>query len=275
MGPTLGKLPEHLRAFGVTPEEIAPVFLTHIHPDHSNGLVDDTGRAVFPNAELILHEAEARFWLDREQASGETERIRRNIAKAAVATAPYRSRHAPCKPSREETMRGARADGPSSDFWRNPFYLRAKGRQTRCLAPRIGLGRRDIPRCSALRSRSIPVLCYCTDCQKASGSGFIPFMGFASSAVRFSGRTQQYTTKAANGRDAVRNSCPVCGSLVFGGVVGKDSSFTIYAGTLDDPSSFHPTAAIFTRSRAAWAVIPPGLTIYDAMAQGPDRRGWS
>jgi glyoxylase-like metal-dependent hydrolase (beta-lactamase superfamily II) len=92
MGPTLGKLPEHLGAFGVAPEEIAAVFLTHIHPDHSNGLVDDAGRAVFANAELILHEAEARFWLDRDEASGETERIRRNIAKAAVATAPYRSR---------------------------------------------------------------------------------------------------------------------------------------------------------------------------------------
>jgi glyoxylase-like metal-dependent hydrolase (beta-lactamase superfamily II) len=92
MGPTLGKLPEHLRAFGVAPEEIAAVFLTHIHPDHSNGLVDDAGRAVFANAELILHEAEARFWLDREEASGESDRIRRNIAKAAVATAPYRSR---------------------------------------------------------------------------------------------------------------------------------------------------------------------------------------
>jgi hypothetical protein len=108
-------------------------------------------------------------------------------------------------------------------------------------------------------------LCYCTDCQKASGSGFIPFMGFASSAVRFNGRTLQYTTKAANGGDAVRNSCPVCGSLVFGGVVGKDSSFTIYAGTLDDSSSFHPTAVIFARSRPAWAVIPPRLAIYDAM----------
>jgi glyoxylase-like metal-dependent hydrolase (beta-lactamase superfamily II) len=92
MGPTLGRLPEHLRAFGVAPEEIAAVFLTHIHPDHSNGLVDDAGRAVFANAELILHEAEARFWLDRDEASGESERIRRNIAKAAVATAPYRSR---------------------------------------------------------------------------------------------------------------------------------------------------------------------------------------
>jgi hypothetical protein len=94
-------------------------------------------------------------------------------------------------------------------------------------------------------------LCYCTDCQKASGSGFIPFMGFVSSAVRFNGRTLQYTTKAANGGDAVSNSSPVCGSLVFGGVVGKDSSFTIYAGTLDDSSSFHPTAA----KGSAWDLV--------------------
>ena len=34
-------------------------------------------------------------------------------------------------------------------------------------------------------------LCYCTDCQKASGSAFIPFMGFASSAVRFNGRARR------------------------------------------------------------------------------------
>jgi len=108
-------------------------------------------------------------------------------------------------------------------------------------------------------------LCYCVDCQKASGSAFIPFMGFTSSAVRVSGPARQFTTKAARGGDAVRNFCPVCGSLVFGGEVGKDDSFTIYAGTLDDPSAFQPKIAIFTRSRRAWAVIPPDLTIFDAM----------
>src|ERR1700759_4806702 len=27
--------------------------------------------------------------------------------------------------------------------------------------------------------------CYCADCRKASGSGFIPFMGFPAHAVRF------------------------------------------------------------------------------------------
>lgn len=114
--------------------------------------------------------------------------------------------------------------------------------------------------------------CYCTDCQKASGSGFIPFIGFARGAVRFRGQTRQYVSKAANGADAVRNSCPVCSSLVFGGEVDKSDSFTIYAGSLDDPSAFHPTVAIFARSRPHWAVIPQGLKVFDAL---PTRDGAS
>jgi glyoxylase-like metal-dependent hydrolase (beta-lactamase superfamily II) len=92
MGPTLGGVPQNLRALGVAPERIETIFLTHLHPDHSNGLVDDAGNAIYPNAEVVLHETEAAFWLDRDEASGATERIRRNIAKTAVTTAPYRSR---------------------------------------------------------------------------------------------------------------------------------------------------------------------------------------
>ncbi len=124
--------------------------------------------------------------------------------------------------------------------------------------------------CGALRyeAKGEPILsghCYCADCRKASGSGFIPFMGFPSSAVRFSGQTRIFTSKAASGGDAVRNFCPICGSLVFGGEVGKDDSHTIYAGSLDDPSSFRPTIAIFTRNRPIWAVIPPDLTMFEAL----------
>ena len=107
--------------------------------------------------------------------------------------------------------------------------------------------------------------CYCADCRKASGSAFVPFMGFPGTAVRFSGQTRMFASKAASGADAVRNSCPVCGSLVFGGVIGKDDEFTIYAGSLDDPSSFLPTIAIFTRNRPTWAVIPPDLRMFEAL----------
>ncbi|HEY0421065.1 MAG TPA: GFA family protein, partial [Acetobacteraceae bacterium] len=105
--------------------------------------------------------------------------------------------------------------------------------------------------------------CYCADCRKASGSGFIPFMGFSSSAVRFSGETRKFVSKSARGGNAVRNSCPACSSLVFGGEVGKDDSLTIYAGSLDDPSSFRPRIAIFARNRPSRAVIPPELQVFD------------
>jgi hypothetical protein len=107
--------------------------------------------------------------------------------------------------------------------------------------------------------------CYCADCRKASGSGFIPFMGFHSSQLRFIGESRQFSSKAASGRDAVRNFCKICGSLVFGGVIGVSNAFTIYAGSLDDPSTFKPKIAIFTRGRPEWAVIPPELTQYEAL----------
>jgi glyoxylase-like metal-dependent hydrolase (beta-lactamase superfamily II) len=92
VSPDLGQLPNRLREAGVAPEAIDFILLTHIHPDHAMGLVDAKGAAIFPNAELIVHEAEANFWLGREPASGATERIRRNIGKARHATAPYRER---------------------------------------------------------------------------------------------------------------------------------------------------------------------------------------
>ena len=107
--------------------------------------------------------------------------------------------------------------------------------------------------------------CYCADCRKASGSGFIPFMGFRSSAVRFTGQSRTFASKAARGGDAVRNYCSVCGSLVFGGRVGQDSSHTIYAGSLDDPSHVHPRIAIFTRGRPDWVIIPPNLTQFEGL----------
>src|SRR5260370_31695791 len=87
--------------------------------------------------------------------------------------------------------------------------------------------------------------CCCADCRKASGSGFIPYMGFASSAVRFRGETLSFTSKAANGGGAVRNSRPLCGSPGFGGKNPQDDSFTIYPGTLGYPSWLRPPSPIF------------------------------
>ncbi len=108
-------------------------------------------------------------------------------------------------------------------------------------------------------------LCYCADCRKASGSGFIPFMGFDAAALTISGRWTVHRLAHADGREAVRNSCVVCGGLVFGGELGKTDSHTIYAGSLDDPAQFQPRIAIFTRDAPDWVTIPPGLRQFDGM----------
>jgi hypothetical protein len=124
--------------------------------------------------------------------------------------------------------------------------------------------------CGAVRyeARGEPSMmgyCYCKDCQKASGSGFIPFMNFQADQLSFTGKTLEFTSASIRGTPAVRNSCPVCGGLVFGGVVGVDTAHTIYAGSLDDAAAFQPKVAIFTRDRPAWSPLPEGLTAFETM----------
>jgi glyoxylase-like metal-dependent hydrolase (beta-lactamase superfamily II) len=92
MGPTLGKVPQNLRAIGIAPDAIDIIMLTHLHPDHSLGLIDEVGNAVFPKAELIMHKAEAAFWLDRAAQPGDSERVTRNTKAQRTVTAPYRDR---------------------------------------------------------------------------------------------------------------------------------------------------------------------------------------
>ncbi|MGB6535033.1 MAG: MBL fold metallo-hydrolase [Xanthobacteraceae bacterium] len=91
MQPTLGKLPENLRAAGVEPSAVTHVVLTHLHPDHANGLVDDSGNPHYPNAEIVVHQIEAEFWL-RSDAAGDEARVKGNRARTAINLKPYLDR---------------------------------------------------------------------------------------------------------------------------------------------------------------------------------------
>lgn len=76
LGPTLGWIPANLAAAGVDPQEIDTILLTHMHPDHSNGLIAADGSVLFPNAELLMHEAEPAYWRDDACRSAADERRR-------------------------------------------------------------------------------------------------------------------------------------------------------------------------------------------------------
>jgi len=83
MGPSLGRLQANLRAAGVEPADIDTVLLTHMHPDHSNGLCDGQGRPVYANAELLIHEQEVAHWRDDAAMAEAPERKRIRYFEAA------------------------------------------------------------------------------------------------------------------------------------------------------------------------------------------------
>lgn len=91
MGPTCGRLPGLLEQLGLAPTDITDVLLTHVHPDHSNGLTDpSTGRKLFPAATVHVHRAEITHWFDDEQKAKATERQKRVYFDAGrIQLTPY------------------------------------------------------------------------------------------------------------------------------------------------------------------------------------------
>jgi glyoxylase-like metal-dependent hydrolase (beta-lactamase superfamily II) len=68
LGPKYAKVPDSLRASGVKPEDVTDILVTHIHPDHTGGLMFG-GKMVFPNAAVHVNKRELDFWTDK--ATGE------------------------------------------------------------------------------------------------------------------------------------------------------------------------------------------------------------
>jgi glyoxylase-like metal-dependent hydrolase (beta-lactamase superfamily II) len=91
-GPGLGKLPVNLVAAGIDPASVDVVFLTHLHPDHANGLIDAQGKAVFPNAEIVVTEKEYAFWHDDGMLSQAPAEFKSFFEGARNAVKPYASR---------------------------------------------------------------------------------------------------------------------------------------------------------------------------------------
>ena len=62
--PGAGKLAENMEAAGIDRHSVSKVILTHAHPDHLWGLLDDfDGTPMFPNASYLISSAELNFWL--------------------------------------------------------------------------------------------------------------------------------------------------------------------------------------------------------------------
>ena len=65
VGPkTAGQLQANMAASGIDPKAIDIVVISHLHPDHINGLVGADGGIAFPNAEIKMPAPDVAFWMD-------------------------------------------------------------------------------------------------------------------------------------------------------------------------------------------------------------------
>ncbi|MFF2479891.1 MBL fold metallo-hydrolase [Paenibacillus sp. NPDC058071] len=89
-GPAGGRLLDNLVAAGYSASDVDSVLLTHMHPDHINGLILADGTKAFPNAQVIVHEKEYEFWMNdsaEEQLSDEWKMI---VKMVQSAMEPYK-----------------------------------------------------------------------------------------------------------------------------------------------------------------------------------------
>ena len=98
LAPTAGTMWDNMAAAGIDPARVSKILFTHFHGDHVSGLVSREGQARFPNAELIVPEAEWTFWMSErapQQPAGmvksrfgacPAERIRRIASNAEIVT---------------------------------------------------------------------------------------------------------------------------------------------------------------------------------------------
>ena len=67
--PSAGLLPDTLDALGLAPEEVTHLVITHGHPDHIWGLLDDFDEPFLPEAQILMGRAEFDYWRDPNTVS--------------------------------------------------------------------------------------------------------------------------------------------------------------------------------------------------------------
>ncbi|HEV2152817.1 MBL fold metallo-hydrolase [Bradyrhizobium sp.] len=88
-----GRLHASLAAANVNPLAIDQILLTHAHPDHIGGLVGALPSAPqFPNAEIVMHEAEFAFWSDDANLSRAPDAMKPFFQAARAVFAAYAAR---------------------------------------------------------------------------------------------------------------------------------------------------------------------------------------
>ncbi len=94
--------------------------------------------------------------------------------------------------------------------------------------------------------------CHCKDCQRTSGSAFVPAIIFSEHDVTITGTVKYYCSNDDNGNSHSRGFCPECGSQLFGKFSNMSGMIGIKAGTLNETSNYVPKLDFYVASATNW-----------------------
>jgi hypothetical protein len=98
-------------------------------------------------------------------------------------------------------------------------------------------------------------VCHCTTCKKLSGGVGTTNGRARTDSIRvLSGEDLLRTYQPAEG--SAKTFCSACGSNLFGGGWPESEYSSVRISALDSPFDRKPEAHLFTRSIAAWEVLP-------------------
>jgi hypothetical protein len=125
--------------------------------------------------------------------------------------------------------------------------------------------------CGAMRYEcsdqpAMSALCYCTDCQHATGGAFSAgFMIPKESFKLLKGQLKSYEVTADSGNKVSRGFCSTCGSPVMNQFTAMPALVEVAAGSLDDAAGFKPAISIFASSAPHWAPLRTDIPKYPKM----------
>lgn len=107
--------------------------------------------------------------------------------------------------------------------------------------------------------------CCCRQCQRATGTGHTTFLAVHQDHFQCTGDVASHVGTGGSGGAVLRHFCPVCGSRLYTSGEMAGPLRLVQAGTLDDPDSIAPTAAVHTGERVSWDALAPDVVRHERM----------
>lgn len=101
--------------------------------------------------------------------------------------------------------------------------------------------------------------CQCRACQQDTGTGHSCVMVFPKAAVKFTGRTTEFSRPGDTGGRVTKSFCPTCGGTVKETMTVLPDVVVLHAGSLDDPSRYTPQMVVYNKRALGWDQLDPAL----------------